>query len=82
MSEGQQIRFNDGIHPVVSNGGGIYNLRERSHTGTGIIRSHSLDRKTSKEQDLESINGEVEERDLHKKQVRGSAVVPSSSDSC
>lgn len=74
MSEGQQIRFDDGIQPVISHSGGVYNLRERSRTGTGSIGSQSLNRTTSKEQDLESIISGVEARDIHKKQVRCSSL--------
>jgi hypothetical protein len=69
MSEGQQIRFDDDIHPVISNSGGVYNLRDRSRTGTGSIRGQSLERKSFKEQDLESVTSGVEDRDIHKKQV-------------
>jgi hypothetical protein len=77
MSEGQQIRFDDGIQAVVSPSGGVYNLRERSRTGTGSIGSQSLNRTTSKEQDLESVTSGVEERDKHRKQVSGCALRPS-----
>jgi hypothetical protein len=73
MSEGPQIRFDDGIHAVVSNSGGVYNLRERSRTGTGSIRAQSLTGQSSKEYDLEREVSNVEERDIHKKQVRSSS---------
>jgi hypothetical protein len=69
MSEGQQIRFDDGIQPVISHSGGVYNLRDRSRTGTGSIGGQSLNRTTSKEQDLESVISGVEDRDIHRKQV-------------
>jgi hypothetical protein len=70
MSEGPRIQFDDAIHPVVSSGGGVYNLRERSRTGTGSIRAESVTRQTWKEHDLEREMSNVEERDIRKKQVR------------
>ena len=69
MSEGPRIQFDDGINPVVSNSGGVYNLRERTATGTGSIRTSSLNRQTSKEYDLEREVSNVDDRDIHKKQV-------------
>jgi hypothetical protein len=77
MSEGQEIRFDDGKQPAFSHGGGVYNLRDRSRTGTGSIRGQSLNRTTSKEQDLESVNGDVEDRDIHRKQVSSRTRRPS-----
>jgi hypothetical protein len=73
MSEGPRIQFDDAIHPVVSNGGGgVYNLRERAATGTGSVRTQSLTRQTFKEYDIERKISNIEERDIHKKQVRRS----------
>jgi hypothetical protein len=72
MSEGNRIQFEDAIHPAISQSGGVYNLRERTGTGTGSIRARSLTRQTSKEYDLEKETGNVEECDIRKKQVRNS----------
>ena len=72
MSEGPRIQFDDAIQPVISNSGGVYNLRDRTVTGTGSIRTQSLNRQKSKEYDLEREVSNVEERDIHKKQVRSS----------
>jgi hypothetical protein len=76
MSEGTRIQFDDAIHPVVSQSGGVYNLRERTGTGTGSIRAQSLTRQTSKEYDLEKEVSNVEEGDIRKKQVRNSTPWP------
>ena len=70
MSEGTRIQFDDAIHPVVSQSGGVYNLRERAGSGSGNFRAPSLTRQTSKEYDLEKEVSNVEERDIRKKQVR------------
>lgn len=70
MSEGNRIQFDDAIHPVVSHGGGVYNLRDRSRTGSN--RSQSLSRHEAKEYDLEKEISNVDDRDIKKKQVRSS----------
>lgn len=74
MSEGTEIQFDDAIHPVITQSGGVYNLRERASTGTSNIRAQSLTRQTSKEYDLEKVVSNVEERDIRKKQVRNSTL--------
>jgi hypothetical protein len=74
MSEGTRIQFDDAIHPIVTQSGGVYNLRERAGTGTSNIKAQTLTRETSKEYYLEREVSNVEERDIRKKQVRNSTL--------
>jgi hypothetical protein len=67
MSEGARIQFDNGIYPVISNSGGVYNLRQRTGTGTGSIRASSLSRHGT---DVEAENNNIEDCDIKKKQVR------------
>ena len=69
MPKAPRVQFDNDIHPVISSGGGgVYNLRQRSHTGS--IRAESL--LSNKELDLEGEISNVEDRDIAKKQVRRS----------
>jgi KUP system potassium uptake protein len=63
------VQFNDGIHPVPSNSGGIYALRSRSNAGIGSIRVPSLTRTKSVDSDLYSEANKVDVRDIKTKQT-------------
>ena len=74
MSDSTRVQFDDVILPVISNSGGVYNLRQRTQTGTGSVRAPSLSKAVSeKERDLEGYDtNDVQDGDVHKKQVRHS----------
>jgi hypothetical protein len=68
-----RIQFDDGIHPVVPQGGGVHRLRSREVTGVGSIRSpHQVRRAKGEEFDTESMTN-IEDRDYKPKQVGGSS---------
>ena len=70
MSGEVHIQFEDDvISPITSNGGGVYNLRQRTRTGTGSSKAASLNRQSTKETDVEAEASPVEEMDLKPKQV-------------
>lgn len=72
MSDGARVQFDDGIHTVTTNSGGVYNRRERSRSIS--IRGESLSRQGSKDLDLEDDTG-FDKRDIHQKQVSGSRMI-------
>lgn len=71
MSEAGHIQYaDDDIHPVISNGGGVYAVRQRT---LSIKAPSLLERRSIKELDVEEYShekGNVEDRDVKKKQVR------------
>jgi hypothetical protein len=66
MTEAGRIHFaEDAIHPVISNGGGVYSTRQKA--------SSLSDKRSAKEFDVEDDGDAkftVDELDLKKKQVR------------
>ncbi len=66
MTEAGRIHFvEDVIHPVISNGGGVYSTRQKAPSLS--------DRLSAKELDLEDegdAKSTVDDRDIKKKQVR------------
>lgn len=64
-----RIQFDDDIHPVQLQSGGVHRLRSREVTGVGSIRASSLVRAVKREDhDTESITN-IEDRDFKSKQV-------------
>lgn len=63
------IQFDDDIHPVQAQSGGVYRLRSREVAGIGSIRTPSHGRRVKAEEaEAESTNN-VEDRDFKPKQV-------------
>ena len=64
-----QVRYDDAIHPVVSNGGGIFPLRSRQNTGVGSLPKPNVTVAKSVDDDLEAEEDGFDERDIKRKQV-------------
>lgn len=64
-----QARYDDAIHPVISNGGGVFPLRSRQNTGVGSLHKPNVTVAKSVDDDLEGEDDGFDERDIKKKQV-------------
>jgi len=62
-------RYDDPIHPVTSNGGGVFPLRSRQNTGVGSLHKPNVTVAKSVDDDLEGEDDGFDERDIKKKQV-------------
>jgi hypothetical protein len=61
------VHIEDAIRPVASNGGGVFPLRSRQHTGVGSLRLPSVTVAKSVDDDLEDDGYDA--RDVKKAQV-------------
>lgn len=59
----------DDLRPVVSESGGVYPLRARSHTGVGSIRTLSVRRTKTKDSTNELEKNDLDDGEFHTKQV-------------
>jgi hypothetical protein len=63
------VQYGDAIHPVTSNGGGVFPLRSRQNTGVGSLHKPNVTVVKSVDDDLEGEDDGFDERDIKKKQV-------------